>query len=150
MTTAPDPQAMTPGSCRQPLCLTVDKRPSFGVAWTIMVHTMPFPEASSKYRHGEAMEYRDCDRKERETNKCSLSHRILEKEMEPGNVGAPDVGTNGRSPYLPVTRVSKQAFPKTLRFESCLISVNKTMFPKHPHTQSKQWDASGGGWCQHR
>lgn len=45
-----------------------------------MVHTMSFPEASSKYRRGVGMEYRDCD-------------GILRKEERLINaVSPPDVG----------------------------------------------------------
>lgn len=76
MTPAPGPQAMTPTTASD----SVGNRPPLGVAQTTMVHTMSFPEASSKYRRGVGMEYRDCD-------------GILRKEERLTNaVSPPDVG----------------------------------------------------------
>lgn len=107
-----------------------------------MAHAMPFPEASSKCRRGVGMEHRDCDKV------SSGKRRDQQMQPLPQNPGERNGAEqcrgprcrNGlqKSPHLPVTQVSKQAFPKTLRFENCSVSVNKTMFPKHPRTHSER------------
>lgn len=91
-----DPWQLSPATASD----SVDNRPPLGVAQTTMVHTMPFPEASSKYRRGVGMEHRDCDRvssgKRRDQQMLPLPQDPGE-EMEPGSAGAPDVGTNCKS-----------------------------------------------------